>query len=47
MFHLLNFQKKINDEAKKNMLGVAVPYPENFWAYWYLYRDQVFNKSIY
>ena len=31
---------------QKNMLGVAVPYPEFFWTYWYMYRDQDFNKSI-
>ena len=46
MFHLLNFQKYINDSAKKNMLGVAVTYPEFFWAYWYMYWDLDFNKSI-
>ena len=28
------------------MLGVAVPYPEFFLTYWYMYRDQDFNKSI-
>ena len=28
------------------MLGVAVPYPEFFWAYWYMYRDWDFNKVI-
>ena len=28
------------------MLGVAVPYPEFLWTYWYMYRDQDFNKSI-
>ena len=28
------------------MLGVAVPHPEFFWAYWYMYRDWDFNKSI-
>ena len=28
------------------MLGVAVPYPEFFGAYWYIYRDRDFNKSI-
>ena len=32
MFHLLNFQKYINDSTKKKkkMLGVAVPYPQFF-----------------
>ena len=28
------------------MLGIAVPYPEFLWAYWYMYRDWEFNKSI-
>ena len=31
---------------QKNTLGVAVPYPEFFWVYWYLYPDQYFSKSI-
>ena len=28
------------------MLEVAVPYPELFWGYRYMYWDQDFNKSI-
>ena len=31
---------------QKNTLGVAVPYPEFFGVYWYLYPDQYFSKSI-
>ena len=31
---------------KKNVLGVAVMCPEFFWAYWYMYWDRDFNKSI-
>ena len=28
------------------MLGVAVPYPELFGEYWYMYWDRDLNKSI-
>ena len=28
------------------MLEVAVAHPEFFWAYWYMYQSQDFNKSI-
>ena len=46
MFHLLNFQKIIVINPKKNMLVVAVLCPEFFWAYWYMHRDRDFKKSI-
>ena len=38
--------KKILMIKPKNMLRETVPYRESFWAYWYMYRDQDFKKSI-
>ena len=28
------------------MILVSVLWPEFFWAYWYMYRDRDFNRSI-
>ena len=44
MLHLLNFQKILTIK-QNNMVEVAVPYPEFFWAYWVYVLFQDLSKS--
>ena len=42
----LNRQIKEDQCFYQNVWCVISAYPEFFWLYWYMYRDQVFKESI-